>query len=61
MLTNNLNTHAYNRLLNINEDLLQKYSSMIEIRAHNYTNEAVAVRRLLQCVAATLALNGNIF
>ncbi|KAI1731922.1 beta-N-acetylglucosaminidase domain-containing protein [Ditylenchus destructor] len=55
-----LNNDAENfPLLHLPMQLIDKYPSMIEIRWRNYSTEAVAVRRLLHVLAASLAMNGS--
>ncbi|KAI1725429.1 beta-N-acetylglucosaminidase domain-containing protein [Ditylenchus destructor] len=54
-----LNSDAENfALLHLPMQLIDKYPSMVEIRWRNYSTEAVAVRRLLHVLAASLAMNG---
>lgn len=48
-------------VLHLPKTFLQKYPSFIEIRWRNSIQEAAWVRRLFQCVASALTLNGKFF
>ena len=46
-------------LLQLPEAFLEKYNSFVNIRWRHFQPEAAWVRRLFQCTAATLAMNGE--